>query len=317
MKPCLVLAGAFLFSLGCDGGGGTADGGVGGSASFTNRAIVTGDQVGLDLDLPSKLSRTIPVVINGPQLTGTSAYLGRLSATENSGTLLVPVTNVADHWQCWVQASIFETIDQNGVSLGTTVLSTYMYGSVGQNSHGFHTNTCVEPGGTGYFFEYVSGAVYTSLGSLHLELFTVDGDYRPPVTSVVPLSYQVTSPDQRYTITVANQGPVVAKVSGGYVIYLNDSDTPVFQGSTIAVAPGNTGLFDLGPGASGQLLADSLVAQWTGKSTKQIVLVDFDAWVPKGSSPDRSVAAVADDEARAAAVSTVRAAQREQRRNLH
>ena len=291
MKRRLVLAGAFLFILGCDSGGGTADGGFGGgNASFTNRAILTGDQVGLDLDLPSRLSRAIPVVVNGPQLTGTSAFLGRLSATGDSAAMVVPITNLADHWQCYVEASTFDLLDQAGVSLGVSVIGTFMYGSVGRSSlesaNGLHTNTCLEPGGTGYFFEFVSTAAYTALGSLHLELVTGNKVYGPPATSVVPLSYKVTSPDQQYTVTIANQGPTAATVWGGYVVYLNDSDIPVFWGTLDALGGPNLGHYELAPGATGPLTSDSLVNQWTGKSTKQIVLVDFDGYVSKKSSPD-------------------------------
>lgn len=291
MKRCLVLAGAFLLSLGCDSSGGATDGGVGGNASFTNRAILTGDQVGLDLDLPSKLSRAIPVVVDGPQLTGTSAFLGRLSATGDSAAMVVPITNLADHWQCYVEASTFDLLDQAGVSLGVSVIGTFMYGSVGKSTidsgaNGLHTNTCLEPGGTGYFFEFVSTAVYTSLGSLHLELVTGNKVYGPPATSVVPLSYKVTSPDQPYTVTIANQGPTAATVYGGYAVYLNDSDIPVFWEMLDALGGATPGYYSLAPGASAQLTSDSLVTEWTGKSTKQIVIVDFDGYVSKKSSPD-------------------------------
>lgn len=280
MKRCLVLAGVFFCSLGCDSGGGGKDGGVGGNASFTNRAVLTGEQVGLDLDLPSKLSRVIPVVMNGPQLTGTSAFLGRLSATGDSAAMVVPVTNVADHWQCFIEASTFDLLDQNGVSFGVSVISTYIRGSVGQSSqsgaHGLDTNTCLEPGATGYFFAWVSAEMYTSLGSLHLELTVGNNTYGPPATSVVPLSYQVSSPDQRYTVTVANQGSVTARVSGGYAVLLDDSDIPVFHTSLDVLGGPTPGYCDLAPGATARLDADSLITQWTGKSTKQIVLVDFD-----------------------------------------
>jgi hypothetical protein len=192
----------------------------------------------------NRLAMNPQVVAHGPELTATSAFLGRDSATENGGMMVVPVTNLSSRWQCEVQSTTFEPLDQNGVSLGVSVIGTFMYASVGQNASGLHSNTCLEPGGTGYFFDGISGAIYTSPGSLHLELFTVDGEYGPPVTSVVSMSYTVSSPDQQYTITIANQGPVIATVYGGYSVYLNDADTPSFWGRLNAPTPG---YYDLAP----------------------------------------------------------------------
>jgi hypothetical protein len=280
MKRCLVLAGVFVCSLGCDGGGSIKDGGVVGSGSFTSRATLTGDQMGLDLDLPSRLSKTIPVVMNGPQLTGTVAYLGRLSATGDSAAMVVPVTNVGDHWQCFIEASTFDLLDQNGVSLGLSVITTYVRGSVGRSSpdggNGLHTDTCLEPGGTGYLFNWISDKVYALLGSLHLELTVGDKTYLAPAVSVVPVSYQISAPDQRYTVTVTNNGPLTATVWGGYAVLLNDADVPVFQAGLDAYGGPTPGYYDLAPGATGQLTSDELVTLWTGKSTKQIVLLDID-----------------------------------------
>lgn len=285
MDRLIAFAGfaLFTFTLGCGGSGraGSWDGATGG---FSSSAILTGNPVGLDLDLPSKLTRQVPATVTGPDMTGDLAYLGRFSATSDSGTLMVPVANQGSRWRCFIEATTYELLDASETSLGTPVL-TYLRGSVGRGStSGTHTNTCLEPGGTGYFLGTISSAAFTSLASVHLVLTSANNDYLAPQTSVVPLSYAASERDKPYTITIANQGPLTATSIGGYAVYFDASNVPANWGYLQMVRPSGTSnvQVDLAPGATATMVPDSLFATWTGNSTRQLVMLDFEV---KGNQP--------------------------------
>jgi len=286
MDRLIAFAGAFMltFTLGCGGGkSGATDGSTHG---FANSAILTGDPVGLDLDLPSKLTRSVSATVSGSDMTGTTAFLGRLTATESSGSIMVPVTNQGSRWHCFLEATTFELLDGSGNSLGTPI-GTYLHGSVGRGStSGVYTDTCLEPGGTGYFLDTVSGVAFTTLASVRIVLTSGSNDYLPPQTSVVPVSYTVSARDQVYTITIANQGPMTATLYNGEVVYFDDSTTPVFWDFATAVQTADSGVVtvDLVSGATGTMRSDSDLTHWTGTSTRQLVMIDFDVYSNKQSS---------------------------------
>jgi hypothetical protein len=269
----------FTFTLGCGGSekAGSRDGAAGG---FTSSAILTGDPIGLDLDLPSKLTRQVPATVTGSDMTGDVAYLGRFSATSDSGTMMVPVTNQGSRWLCFIEATTYEILDASGTSLGTPVV-TYLRGSVGRGStSGTHTNTCLEPGGTGYFLGTISGAAFTSLASVRMVLTSGNNDYLPPQTSVVPVSYTTNGRDMPYTITIVNQGPMTATSIDGYAVYFDASNVPANWGHIQVVRPSDSSdvHVDLAPGATATMVSDSLLATWTGNSTRQLVMIDFEVY---------------------------------------
>jgi hypothetical protein len=286
MDRLIAFAGVFLltFTLGC--GGGKAGDTDGSTHGFANSAILTGDPVGLDLDLPSKITRTISATVSGSDMTGATAFLGRLTATESSGRIMVPVTNQGSRWHCFIEATTFELLDGSGNSLGTPI-GTYLHGSVGWGStSGVYTDTCLEPGGTGYFLDTISATAFTMLESVRIVLTSGTNDYLPAQTSVVPVSYTASERDQVYAITIANQGPMTATLYNGEVVYFDDSDTPVFWGFATAVQASDSGVVtvDIAPGATGKMLSDSELTHWTGTSTRQLVMIDFDVYSNKQSS---------------------------------
>ena len=89
------------------------------------------------------------------------------------------------------------------------------------------------------------------------------------------MSYSAPVRNKEYTVTVANQGPVTGTVNTSTAIFFDDTDTPaywgfLFPGSAIKSAP-----YDLAPGATYALSSGAGTETWTGSSTKQLVLIDF------------------------------------------
>jgi hypothetical protein len=261
----------FAFTLGC-GGGGAQDGGAGG---FGNAATLSGDPVGRSLDPASNLTRVIPAAISGSDMAGTSAILGRWSATSDSYMFIAPVTNHGSRRQCFIQTDTFELLDATGATLRTPP-EDFVTGSVGKLKDGsMHTATCLDVGETGYLLDDLSTPDFATLASVRITLTSSTGEWVAPETAVVPISYSAPARDKEYTVTLANQGPATATVNMSTAIYFDETDTPAFWDFLSPNTDINTTPYDLAPGATNQLISMGLSNVWTGNSMKQLVFVDF------------------------------------------
>lgn len=279
LSPFLLLAAAA-----CSGSGNGAAA-QNPSGALGSAALLTGDPVGLDLDLPSKLTRVIPADVSGSDMTGDKAYLGRFSATDESYWLFVPVTNTGTRLQCFVQAVTFDMVNDDGTP-GGTIIDDYVYGSVGRGATSVvDTNTCIAPGATGYLID-PAAVSFATLASVRAVMSSEARDYVPPPTSVIPLSYSAPERGQPYTVTIANQGPKTATVSEATVIYFDDSDIPAFSDTLWVVTHDGGVSYDLAPGATTLMTTtgSGSVGSWTGTSSKQLVMIDFSVYLSSSLS---------------------------------
>jgi len=266
---------ALAFTFGCGGGSSARDGGAG---RFGNAATLSGDPVGLALDSPDQLTRVIPATIDGSDITGTSAILGRWTATSDSYMFLAPVTNHRNRRQCFVQTSAFELLDSAGVPIGTN-LEEFVTGSVGKLKDGsMHTATCLDVGETGYLLDLLLQPDFAAVASARVTLTSSTSEWVAPETAIVPVSYSAPARDKEYTVTIANQGPVTATVNQSTAIYFDETDTPAFWDFLSPTNDSNNTPYDLAPGTTNQLISIGSSNVWTGNSTKQLVLVDFDVF---------------------------------------
>jgi len=261
----------FAFTLGC-GGGRARDGG----AVFGNAATLNGDPVGLASDPAGTITRMIPATVSGSDITGTSAILGRQTATSDVYTFIAPVTNHGGRRRCFVQEATFDLLDGAGATIGAQP-NGFVTGSVGKLKNGtMHTATCVDVGETGYLLElFAAQPDFAAVASARITLTSSDSEWVAPETAIVPISYSAPVRNKEYMVTVANQGPVTGTVNMSTAIFFDDTDTPaywgfLYSGSAIKSAP-----YDLAPGATYQLSSGASTETWTGNSTKQLVLVDF------------------------------------------
>jgi hypothetical protein len=271
MARSIVFAFLFALTLGCDGGARNGGVGAGGSA-----ATLSGDPVGRALDPVGAITRVIPATIGGSDITGTSAILGRQTATSDAYVFIAPVTNRGGRRQCFVETVTFDLLDSDRAALGPN-LHCFVTGSVGKRKDGtMHTATCLDVGETGYVLELLAAQPdFAAIASARITLTSSADDWVAPATAIVPVSYSAPVRDKAYTVTVANQGLVTGTVNMSTAIYFDDTDTPaywdfLYPGSAIKIAP-----YDLAPGASYQLNSGAGTQTWTGNSTKQRVLIDF------------------------------------------
>ena len=271
MSRFIVFAGFFAFTLGC--GGGTRSGGAGG---FGNAATLSGDPVGRAVDPADRLTRVIPITVRGSDLTGTSASLGRQTATSDVYSFIAPVTNHGGRRQCFIQTVTLDLLDSAGATIGTQP-NGFLTGSVGKLKGGsMHTDSCLAVGETGYLLELFGAAPdYAAVAHARITLKSSDSDWEAPETAVIPVSYSAPVQDQSYTVTVANQGPATATVNQGTVIYFDDTDTPAYYNFLYSGGVTHSAPYDLAPGDTYPLNCDGGTALWTGKSTKLLVFVDF------------------------------------------
>jgi hypothetical protein len=289
MDRFIAFAGTVVCILGCSGG--TSNRSLNGSGTFSNSAVLTGDPVGLDLDLPSKLARIVPASVTGSDMAGDKAYLGRFSATSDAYYLILPVTNQGTRLQCFVKVVTFDLLNADGSSGGTPI-ATYVSGSVGRSSkNSVYTNTCIAPGETAYLLDSADGT-FATLASVQAVMSGSTDEFLPPQSSVVPLSYSAGERGEPYTVTIANQGPVSAVVYNATAVYFDDADLPVVWDDLWAVTNDAGVSYKLAPGATG--LMASYSTTWTGNSTRQLVMVDFDAYQLSTTSPDVEASKVFD-----------------------
>ncbi len=274
MPRSIVFAGWFAFTLGCGGG---SDSGArdGGGSGFGNVAMLSGDPVGLGLDSSDKLTRVIPAAIGGSDVTGTAAVLGRWSATSTSTMFIALVTNRGSRRQCFIQTSTYELLDSTGATLGTNP-EMFVTGSVGKLKDGsMYTATCLDVGEAGYLLDLPVTPDFGAVAGARITLTTSTSDWVAPETAIIPVSYAASARKQEYTVTVANRGAVTGTVNMGTAIFFDDTDTPAFwdflsPGTDINVVP-----YDLAPGLTHPLISMGSSNVWTGNSTRQLVLVDF------------------------------------------
>jgi hypothetical protein len=271
MARFIVFAGFFAFTLGC--GGGTRNGGAGG---FGNAATLSGDPVGKALDPAVNLTRVIPITVSGSDIAGTSAILGRLTATSDVYSFIAPVTNHGNRRQCFIQTVTFDLLDDAGATIGTQP-NGFLTGSVGRLKDGtMHTDSCLDVGETGYLLElFGADPNYEAVASARITLKSSDSDWVAPETAVIPISYSAPVRDKSYTVTVANQGPVTATVNQGMVIYFDDTGTPAYYNFLTSGGITHSSPYNLAPGDTYQLNCDGGTGLWTGNSTKLLVFIDF------------------------------------------
>jgi hypothetical protein len=189
--------------------------------------------------------------------------------------VIAPVTNHGRRRQCFILANTIELLDAAGATLGTTP-EDFVTGSVGKLKDGtLHTATCLDVGETGYLLDDLSTPDFAAVASVRLTLTSSASDWVAPETAIVPISYSAPARDKEYTVTIANQGPVTGTVNMSTAIYFDDTDTPAFWDFLSPNTDINTTPYDLAPGATNQLISTGLSNVWTGNSTKQLVLVDF------------------------------------------
>jgi hypothetical protein len=239
-------------------------------------AVLTGNPVGLGLDAPELLTRVIPLIVEGSDLTGTHAILARKSATSDSFQLIAPVTNSGNRLRCFVQADPLELLDTAGTVVYTRP-GVFLKGQVGKLKSGsMHTGTCVGVGQTGYLLELLSRPAVESIASARITLTSSESEWETPIALVVPVSYDAPARDKPFTVTIVNQGPITARVSGlSRTIFFDATDTPAYWGYLYSGSSLSNSPHDLAVGDTYQLVASSSSEFWNGSSTKQLMLIDF------------------------------------------
>ena len=270
MDRFIVFAAFVVFVLGCDSTGARRGGG------FGNSATLTGDPVGKGGDPVDSLTRVIPIRVGGADITGTSAVLGRQSAISDPYTFIAPVTNQGGRRRCFVKTDTFDLLDGAGATIGT-VTGDFVTGSVGKLKNGsMHTSTCLDVGETGYLLELLAWPAFASIASARITLTSSESEWEGPALAVVPVSYHAPVRDKAYTVTVVNQGSVVATVNSlSTALFFDDTDIPAYWGFLYSGSVTGNAPHDLDPGATYQLNSDVSTESWTGNSTKQLVFVDF------------------------------------------
>jgi hypothetical protein len=152
----------------------------------------------------------------------------------------------------------------------------FVTGSVGKLKDGsMQTATCLDVGEAGYLLDNFSTPDFAAVASVRITLTSSASDWVAPETAIVPISYSAPARDKNYTVTIANRGPVTGTVRMSTAIYFDDTNTPAFWDFLSPNTDINTASYDLAPGATNQLISMGLSNVWTGNSTEQLVLVDF------------------------------------------
>ena len=270
MDRLFVLTSLVAFTFGCGGTGTRAGGGM------NNSAMLSGDSEGKGTSPVDQVTREIPITVSGLDIRGTTAILSRISGFTESYDFIAAVTNYGIRRQCLIQITTFDLLDGNGVVIGTRITD-FVTGSMGRVKDGIiYTMTCLGPGETGYLLDLFGASIpYASVASARITLKSSDSEWLEPETSVVPLSYHAPTPDKSYTVTIANQGPVTATVEKGKVLYFDDTGIPTFFNFLVNGTLANNSAQDLAPGATLDLTCDGGTGDWVGKSSKQLVFVEF------------------------------------------
>jgi hypothetical protein len=239
-----------------DGGSGTRMAGP--PPTQDNSADLGGDPVGTQPFDPNQDRRVLPVNVTVPLpgLQVGQAYLTRLSTTNETADVTIPVTNTGTGYPCFVTTKPYRWLDVNGQLLNTTNTE-FLHGSVGVLSGTLYTETCLAPGESGYFLgiELATGSapLYSAVVSIDLGLSSTNTGSAPSA-KLLPTRYDVGTCSGNRTLRVQ------AAISGGTVaiggrstslapaFYLDANGVPagwtfLSQNQPANAAPGSTANF--------------------------------------------------------------------------
>jgi hypothetical protein len=223
-----------------------------------NAADLRGDPVGTHPFDPNLERRSVTVNLTSPLpgLQVGQAYVTRLTATDETAYLTIPVTNTGTEYPCFVSTNPYRWLDATGQLLNMTKTE-YLYGSVGVLSGALYSETCLGPGERGYFLGIESAAggapLYSAVVSIDLGLSSSTAGTAPPA-KVVPTRYDLGTCAGTRTLRVegAVSGATVAiggtSSSLGTGFFLDANGLPagwlfVSQKQPANIAPGTTALF--------------------------------------------------------------------------
>lgn len=257
MSGCGSSSPAGPGSGGTNGGGGTnGSGGTGGGMGSWLPTATTNDDANLSgaslgpCGTPTLLRKKIPVTLTGggTEFSLGDAYLMSLMVDPAYAYLAVPVTNLGTTMHCFVSTTNYSWLDSQGNSEGDFL--TYVTGSVGQVDPTIYTDTCLEPGETGFIFDIQSNLttndIYTPTTSITFALGTSSDGALPPA-KILPQSYSLAA--GALTVTFANSGTGPGELTASCPFVLVDSGgLPTLWGFFELTT---TGLLEVGQQGSG------------------------------------------------------------------
>jgi hypothetical protein len=120
-----------------------------------------------------------------------------------------------------------------------------------------------------------------SIASVRVTLSSSPSSWEPPKTGIVPVAYDSPGRDKPFTVTVANQGPVLGTVAGlSRAVFFDVNGTPAYWDFLLAGTLTASASRDLAPGETYVLNSSGGSNVWTGNSTRMLVLVNFRTDIP-------------------------------------
>jgi hypothetical protein len=237
---------------GTNGGGGSG-GGVPGNwlptATTNDDATLSGASLG-PCATPTLLRKKIPVTLTGggTEFSLGDAYLMSVAADLAYAYLAIPVTNLGTTMHCFVSTTNYSWLDSQGNSEGDFL--TYVTGTVGQVDPTIYTDSCLEPGETGFLFDIQSNLttndIYTPTTSITFALGTSSGGALPP-PKILPQSYSLAA--GALTVTFANSGTGPGELTEACPFVLVDSGgLPTLWGFFELTTPGELDVGQQGTG---------------------------------------------------------------------
>jgi hypothetical protein len=230
---------------------------TGAAPTQNDAADLGGAAIGTQVFDSTQQRRTVTLNVTTP-LPGLAlgqAYLTRLTATDETAYLTIPVTYTGTGYPCFIQAKTYRWLSATGQMLNSTN-GPYLDGSVGAATSMIYTDTCLTAGDSGYFIEIelaTAGApLYSAVASIELGLSSTTVG-TAPAAKLLPTRYDVGTCSSTRTLRVeATAGSAKLAVGNanssgslGPVILLDSAGLPagwtfVSQKQPANFAPGTT-----------------------------------------------------------------------------
>jgi hypothetical protein len=277
MRTFIPSATIALLLAGCGAPSGSSDNPQDTPPADTNNSgMVSGPSVGSGQFDVSELRRNLSVtpVGSGDFQLG-EAWLSRSNDTADAQQLMVEMTYQGSQTECFIKASTLTLRDSDGVELTSWGASNYIQGSVGFLGGDSYTDTCLQPGETGWVNTLVGISSNTAVPfqdpvsvEIEMELFSVGGVSAPGAITR-PASY--TMEGSGISFDIENTGTGDAYLEEGYHTYmlLDPAGKPLWW--SFANDQMTTG--SLSPNATGFVATDGYY--YDGSAERVRVFVDF------------------------------------------